>query len=95
MYSAKLKIYSETKNDIENFLSKFYDSEYILENKNYYEITFNHPQKMLDIISCYSDNSDQFNISLWISLDKDIYILITQNNIDEIIKYIYERYPEE
>ena len=48
---------------------------------------------MIDILTCYAENSDKFNLNLWISLDKDIFILITDTNIDEIIKYIYERYP--
>lgn len=93
MKPAILKMFSENKKDLESFLTKFYEKEYILENKEYYEIEFDNPIIMIDILTCYTENSDKFNLNFWISLDKDIFILITESNIDEIIKYIYERYP--
>jgi len=48
---------------------------------------------MIPIISTLIDNNDKFNIGIWITLDSDIYINITENNLDKIIKYIFERYP--
>ena len=48
---------------------------------------------MIEIISCFIDNNEKFNANLWISLDKDVYICVTNNNLNNIIKYIYERYP--
>ena len=93
MKPAILKIYSENKKDLEIFLSKFYEKDYILENKEFYELDFENPINMLDILTCYTENSEKFNLNLWISLDKNVFILITEENINEIIKYIYERYP--
>lgn len=88
-----LKIYADNKKDIEKFLRLFYMQDIVLENKSYYELSFENPIHMLDILSSYADNSDKFDINLWISLDTDIYILITETNINEINKYILERYP--
>ena len=48
---------------------------------------------MIDIISCFIDNNDKFDMNLWISLDENVFILINEKNINSIIKYIYERYP--
>ena len=40
----------------------------------------------------YKD-SQLFDIKMWISLDKDIFIKISEYNANEIIKYLFERYP--
>ena len=93
MKPAILKIYSETKYDLEKFLSLFYEKEIILENKSYYEIEYDNPITMIDILTTFIENEDSFNLSLWISLDIDIYILVNAQNLDQIIKYLYERYP--
>ena len=39
------------------------------------------------------DNFDSFKIMMWISLDKGVYIHVTEDNADNLIKYLYERYP--
>ena len=36
---------------------------------------------------------DKFDINMWISLDKDVFINVTDDNADKIIRYLYERYP--
>jgi len=30
---------------------------------------------------------------MWVSLDKGVYINVTTDNADSLIKYLYERYP--
>ena len=54
-------------------------------------------------VNLYSENSkelekflsslDDFKIVMWVSLDKGIYINVTEENADNLIKYLYERYP--
>ena len=39
------------------------------------------------------DNNDQYAISAWISLDEGLSIQVTNDNLDSIIRYLYERYP--
>ena len=90
---ATLKIYSENIYDLEKFLSSFYEKEIILENKTYYEIDFDNPINLIDILTSFSENEDTFKLSFWISLDNNIYILVNSQNIDQIIRYLYERYP--
>ena len=48
---------------------------------------------MIDLISAIIDNNDKYNISAWINLDEDIFIKISNSNLNDIIKYLYERYP--
>ena len=35
----------------------------------------------------------EYQNPIWISLDSDIFINITQSNLDDIIRYMFERYP--
>ena len=48
--------------------------------------------KILSSIAWHILN-DKFSINMWISLDKDVLVNITPFNSDEIIRYLYERFP--
>ena len=48
---------------------------------------------MADMIGVFIENNDKYQINMWISLDKDLYINITEHNADEVIRYLYERFP--
>ena len=50
-------------------------------------------KNITDIALRFIDNFDDFKIAMWVSLDKGIYINVTEENADKIIKYLYERYP--
>ena len=88
-----INIYSNEKGEIRKFLESFYSKKIILQNELFWNKNFNSPFDLIDLISCYIDNNDKFNLNIWISLDKNVFISITPNNINELIKYIYERYP--
>ena len=51
------------------------------------------PLELAEIIGTFIDNMEDYNIKMWISLDKDIFISVSPNNADNIIRYLYERYP--
>jgi hypothetical protein len=88
-----INFYSEKKGEIKKFLEQYYSKNFELDNNLFFTKEFDNPLDMIDIMSCFIDNNDSFNINLWISLDKDIYICVTNNNLNNLIKYIYERYP--
>jgi len=88
-----INFYSETDGEIKKFLEQYYSKNLELENNLAYQKEYENPIDMIDIISCFVDNNNKFKIALWISLDEDVYICVTDNNIDNLIKYIYERYP--
>lgn len=90
---STVNFYSEKDGEIKKFLELFYSKPQILENDLFVKKEFDNPIDMIDIISCFIDNNNKFDINLWISLDKNVYICITDNNINSLIKYIYERYP--
>ena len=88
-----VNFYSEEDGEIKNFLEQYYSKKFNLDNMLTYKQDFDNPIDMIDIIRCFIDNKDKFKAKLWISLDKDVYICVTDNNLNNLIKYIYERYP--
>lgn len=91
MYSANL--FTENKSTLNEFLNKFYGKPINLENNLNFEKDFENPVDMVELISTLVDNNEKYNISIWITLDKNLYINITEHNLDKVIKYIFERYP--
>lgn len=90
---AYIKLYSKKNGEINNFLSKYYTSNMGLENQKKFKKQYSNPIEIADIIGVFIDNLDKFNIKMWISLDKNVLINITPNNAENIIKYLFERYP--
>ena len=88
-----LNIFSDKKGEINKFLSKFYNTPFNLENNLSWKKEYANPIELADIIGTYIDNSEDFKLNLIISLDKNIYISITEYNADSLIRYLFERYP--
>ena len=91
MYSANL--FTENKSTLNEFLNKFYGKPINLENNLNFEKNFENPVDMVELISTLIDNNEKYNIGIWITLDKNLYINITEHNLDKVIRYIFERYP--
>ena len=88
-----VRLYSLEKNEINKFLSKYYNEENEHINLLEWEKKYQNPIEMVDIIGTFIDNNDKYSINMWISLDKGLFINITDYNADKIIRYIYERFP--
>lgn len=95
-----VKFYSNTNGEIIKFLSKFYDKnnsykENLTEDIKLleWEKEYKNPIEIATILGVFSDNIEDFDITMWISLDMGYFIKITPNNADSIIRYLYERYP--
>ena len=91
--SAIVNIYSEKTNEIKNFVDKFYENDIKCENNLEYKVVFKNPIQVSDIISAFIDNNDKFDIHMWLSLDENVFINVTEHNADKIIRYLFERYP--
>ena len=91
-----IKLFSNTNGEISRFLRHFYSN-----NKNIsfndsileWEKDFKNPVEMAEMIGVFIDNIDDYKINMWVSLDEDILINVTKNNVDDIIRYLYERFP--
>ena len=88
-----VSLYSNKKGEINKFLSKFYGKSLNIDNSLKWEHTFVNPIDSVNIIGIFIDNKDNFKINMWVSLDTDFFINITDFNSDKIIRYLYERYP--
>lgn len=90
---SKVILFSYKCDDINKFLNKFYSTSIDLNNSLSWQKDFKNPVDMSEIIAAFVDNISSYEITMWISLDEDVYIKITPNNADNVIKYIFERYP--
>ena len=90
---AVVNLYSNKKGELNNFLSRFYNTNLEIYNNLKWEKKYANPLELAEIIGTFIDNFDDYNISMWISLDKDVFISISKDNADDIIKYLFERYP--
>lgn len=91
--NATVNLFSEKKGELNRFLSNFYNTNLNIENKLNWEKKYANPIELAEIIGIFIDNIENYFISMWISLDKNTYIKVTDVNADNIIKYLYERYP--
>lgn len=91
---AIIQLYSNIDHEIERFLKSFFaNSNEKIENTLEWQKKYQNPLQLVDIIGTFIENNDQFKINMWVSIDKDIFINVTENNADQLIRYLYERYP--
>lgn len=90
---ATLMLYSKKKEQLNKFLSLFYNTNLQLGDSLKWEKKYQNPLELAEIIGTFIDNFDDYFLDMWICLDKDIFINITKENGNDIIKYLYERFP--
>ena len=90
--SAIVHLSSNKKGELEKFLSSFYNTSFNLLNSLKWEKKYDNPVEIAEIIGTFIDNSDDFDIHIWISIDKNVFIHVDEKNADDIIKYLYERF---
>lgn len=93
--NAIVRLYSDKIGEIPKFLAHFFDKNtpQTIEEELLWQKEYENPVEIADIIGAYIENQEDYKINMWVSLDKDLFINITKNNADEIIRYLYERYP--
>lgn len=91
---AIIKLYSDKNGEILRFLNRF-ELNHLrsLPDDLLWQKEYDNPIEMVDLISALTENQEDYKINMWISLDKDLLINITPNNADDVIRYLYERYP--
>lgn len=99
-----VSLYSELPGEISKFLEHFYKTSGFDNNKDYnadwkketdlhWQKSYPNPIEAVDIIGTYIENIDSYNLAMWISIDSGVFIKVTEDNADELIRYLYERYP--
>lgn len=93
-----IRLYTNTNGEINRFLNSFFlPTEKILNNIKddtlELEIDFENPVEMSDMIGTFIENKDEYKINMWLCIDENVLINVTANNADDIIRYLYERFP--
>ena len=88
-----VNLYSEKKGELNKFLSKFYNTNLEIYQDFTWEKQYANPIELAEIVGVFLDNIEDFFIHMWICLDKNVYININEQNGNEVIKYLYERFP--
>ncbi len=92
MYTI-VNLYSNKKGEISRFLANYYNKQIELKNDLKWENKYENPIEIADIIGLFIDNNDKYHMNMWISLDEDAFLNVTEDNADNIIRYLYERFP--
>lgn len=87
-----VSLYSQTNQEIANFLKSFNNIN-VDNNLLEWKKEFENPIEIADIIGVFIDNNEKYKINMWISLDKCFFLNVTEHNADQIIRYLFERYP--
>ena len=90
---AVVRLYSTKRNEINRFLNNFFIKKVSYINLLEWEKKYQNPVELADIIGTFIDNNDKYSLNMWISLDEGLFINVTDDNADKIIRYIYERFP--
>ena len=88
-----ISLYSMKEKEISYFLEKFLCKKINLKNNLEWKKSYNNPIEMADMIGVFIENNEKFDITMWVSIDKGLFINITENNADKVIRYLYERFP--
>ena len=90
LLSTIVNLYSDKNGEIKKFINLFYNKSFDIEDNTLkWEKVF----EISDIIGTFIENNDKFKINMWVSFDKNVFINITENNADKVIRYIFERFP--
>ena len=90
---SSISIFSEQKGEINKFLSNYYNTDLEIGNDLKWHKTYKNPVEMTDLIGVFIENYEDYKINLWVCLDTDVYIHVSNRNADKLIRYIFQRYP--
>lgn len=89
-----VRLYSMIPGEIQKFLNSFNGNNFDTSNiSKQWQYNYPNPIEIVDIIGAYVENIDDYNLSMWVSFDSGVFIKVTLENADELIRYLYERFP--
>ena len=89
-----ISLVSEQNNVINNFLTNFFDNKITADADTYeWDYSLKNDLESIDLISCLMDNIDLYpSLNLWVSFDPNLFIKVKEDNYENLIKYIANRY---
>lgn len=90
-----INLISEEDNAVNDFLTKFFEKDMMTDMLTCeWSYTFSSPLSAVNLISSLMDSAFSSKIEAWISLDPNVFIKIREDNYNDIIKYIIDRFKE-
>jgi len=90
---VSVNLYSQKNGEVNRFLNSFYNTNLNIENSLNWEKKYANPVELAEIVGVFVDNYDDYVLNMWICLDKNVFVRVTEENADALIKYLYERFP--
>ena len=92
--AVSISLVSDKNNVINKFLTSFFDNKITTDNDTYeWDYSLKNDLESIDLISCLMDNIDIYpSLDLWISFDPNLFIKVKEDNYENLIKYIANRY---
>lgn len=90
---AKVILFGYKSGEVSNFLSKFYNSDIDENTSSSWQKEFYNPVEISELVAAFVDNNNYYDFTMWVSLDEDVFIKISPSNANNVIKYLFERYP--
>ena len=89
-----ISLVSEQNNVINKFLTSFFDNKITADADTYeWDYSLQNNLESIDLISCLMDNIDLYpSLNLWVSFDPNLFIKVKEDNYENLIKYIANRY---
>ena len=89
-----ISLVSEQNNVINQFLTNFFDNKITTDSDTYeWDYSLKNDLESIDLISCLMDNIDLYpSLNLWVSFDPNLFIKVKEDNYENLIKYIANRY---
>jgi hypothetical protein len=93
MQNVTVSLITNKPNELNRFLSTYYNKEMGLEKTAFkWSCIYKKPLESVDLISTLVDNIEKFEIEVLICMDPTVSIRLSNSNINQIIKYMYNRY---
>lgn len=94
--SVTVNLTSDNEGILKDFLNSFYEKNSKVDDDVVEWINvFNQPLEAIDVMTAVIDNSDKYNIGLWVSMDAGLLVEVNQKNIEDVIKFMLFRFYKE
>lgn len=93
--AVTINLISESGSTINTFLNKYFEKDMMTDDETYeWSYTLQNPLDAINLISSIMDNNLSENITPWISFDENVFVKVKNDNYNDIIKYILQRFNE-
>jgi len=93
--SITVNLISEKHNIINEFLTKYFEKDMQADSSTAeWSYILPNPLDAINIISAVMDNSLENDLTIWVSFDPNVFLKVKNDNYNDIIKYILERFTK-